>query len=238
MPLTVQLVSVIVPPVGVARPPPSWPAELPLTVQLVSVVVPPLLYRPPPLLPEIAADGAVGQRDRAVMLHRPPPVVGGGVAADGAVGQRGRAAIVVQAAAVRVAGIAAGDRQSRDRRRDTRVDLEHPARPAAADRHARRRARDRLRPARVAQLELGAGQRDRLRRGEDGASKSIVLAPVVEFAWAIAWRRSVSPATGVSVGLFTTNVDSSLRSSSAINVGRIRRHCRCRHLDRRPPALR
>ena len=34
------------------------------------------------------------------------------------------------------------------------VDLEHPAQPAAADRHARRRAGDRLRPARVAQLEL------------------------------------------------------------------------------------
>ena len=91
----------------------------------------------------------------------------GGVAADGAVGQRDRA-VVVQAAAVAVVGVAAGDRQSRDRRGDTPVDLEHPAEPAAADRHARRRARDRLGPARVAQLELAAGQRDRLRRAEDG----------------------------------------------------------------------
>ena len=32
-----------------ARPPPPLLAELPLMVQLVSVVVPPLLYRPPPL---------------------------------------------------------------------------------------------------------------------------------------------------------------------------------------------
>ena len=38
LPLTVQLVSVAVPPSY--RPPPTWPAELPLTVQLVSVVVP------------------------------------------------------------------------------------------------------------------------------------------------------------------------------------------------------
>ena len=37
-------------------------------------------------------------------------------------------------------------------------------------------------------------------------SKVIVLAPVNEFARAIAWRRSVSPVTGVSVGLFTTSV--------------------------------
>ena len=46
LPLTVQLVSVVVPS--------SWPgrrhrwAELPLTVQLVSVVAPPELSRPPP----------------------------------------------------------------------------------------------------------------------------------------------------------------------------------------------
>ena len=39
LPLTVQLVSVVVPPVA-TRPPPSQPAELPLTVQLVSVAVP------------------------------------------------------------------------------------------------------------------------------------------------------------------------------------------------------
>ena len=43
--LTVQLVSVTVPPV--ARRPPPRTAELPLTLQLVSVVVPPRLARPP-----------------------------------------------------------------------------------------------------------------------------------------------------------------------------------------------
>ena len=42
LPLTVQLVSVVVPTVGRRRPPPSELslAELPLTVQLVSVAVP------------------------------------------------------------------------------------------------------------------------------------------------------------------------------------------------------
>ena len=46
-------------------------AELPLTVQLVSVVLPvftPLtLYTPPPYAGGVAADGAVGQRGRAVV---------------------------------------------------------------------------------------------------------------------------------------------------------------------------
>ena len=132
--------------------------------------------------------------------------------------------------------VAAGDRQSRDRRRDTRVDLEHPAQPAAADRHARRRARDRLRPGRVAQLELGAAQGDRLRRLEHRLVKGDRLGPPVVFAWAIAWRRSIWPMTGVSVGLFTMNVDSSLRSSSASNVGRIRRRFRASTVPR--PLLR
>ena len=58
------------------RPPPPLAAELPLTVQLVSVAVPPY---------DVQAAA----------------VVGGGVAADGAVGQRGRAVPnVAQAAAV------------------------------------------------------------------------------------------------------------------------------------------
>ena len=59
LPLTVQLVSVAVPELD--RPPPI--GELPLTVQLVSVAVP-TLNRPP--LGGVAADGAVGQRGRAV----------------------------------------------------------------------------------------------------------------------------------------------------------------------------
>ena len=141
-------------------------AELPLTVQLVSVAVP--------------------------SLHRPPPYAGG-VAADGAVGQR-ESCPVVQAAAVADAGVAAGDRQSRDGRRDTRIDLEHPAQPAAADRHARRRARDRLRPGRVAQLELAAGQGDRLRRCEDGAVEGDGRDPQgIGLAKAMASRRLKRP---------------------------------------------
>ena len=55
---------------GLKMPPPAT-AELPLTVQLVSVVVPPVpLFRPPPF-PDggVAADGAVGQRGVA----RPDP---------------------------------------------------------------------------------------------------------------------------------------------------------------------
>ena len=55
-----------------------------------------------------------------------------------------------------------------------------------------------------------------------------MLAPAIEFAEAIACRRSVSPATGVSVGLFTTNEESSVRSSRAIRIGRICRRCHCR----------
>ena len=43
-------------------------AELPLTVQLVSVAVPPQLYTPPPNAGGVAADGAVGQRGRAVVV--------------------------------------------------------------------------------------------------------------------------------------------------------------------------
>ena len=40
-------------PLTLSRPPPSLPAVLPLTVQLVSVVVEPLEYRPPPSPPYV-----------------------------------------------------------------------------------------------------------------------------------------------------------------------------------------
>ena len=114
-------------PYRVQTPPPSTPAELPLTVQLVSVVVPSKLpgrRRRRKSTDGVAADGAVGQRSRAAEAGQPAAVrlsaelpltvqlvsvavplveqaaaVAGGVAADGAVGQRGRA-VVVQAAAV------------------------------------------------------------------------------------------------------------------------------------------
>src|SRR5262249_51830960 len=92
-------------------------------------------------------------------------VGGGGVTADGAVGQLGRTSIDGQAAAVD--GAAAADRQSRDRRRYVGIDLDYAAQPAAVDRHARLRARDRLRLTRVAQLQRRARQGDHLRGGED-----------------------------------------------------------------------
>ena len=93
-----------------------WIAELPLTCvgdcQCRRCNTP-----PPSAAGGVAADGAVGQRDRAGgKLYRPPPLRCG-VAADGAVGQRDRAPVVEHAAAGR--SRAAGDRQSRDRRRDT-----------------------------------------------------------------------------------------------------------------------
>ena len=107
--------------------------ELSLTVQLVSVVVPPLLNSPPPAVAGsaggVAADGAVGQRGRAASCC---------TAAAAVAGRCAELPLTVQLVSVRVppslyrppplTGVAAGDRQSRDRRRDTRVDLEHPAR--------------------------------------------------------------------------------------------------------------
>src|SRR5262249_60265664 len=51
-------------------------------------------------------------------------------------------------------------------------------------------------------------------------SKTIVSSPPFVFAWAMAWRRSVWPATGVSVGLLTTIAgDGTQRSSSTSKAG-------------------
>ena len=161
LPLIVQLVSVAVPKfvqAAAAR----RKAELPLMVQLVSVAVPPSGHVHAAAVAYcadggVAADGAVGQRDRSVVGDRPPPslavlsltvqsvsvvvppAVGihaaagtsradRGVAADGAVGQREIAAVVDQAAAI--ASAAAGDRQSRDGRGDPR----RPGTPGSARR--------------------------------------------------------------------------------------------------------
>ena len=118
LPLTVQSVSVAVPQ-SLYRPPPPTPAELPLTVQLVSVVVPPSLSQAAAVdCGGVAADGAVGQRGRAAVVVQAAAVVAGGVAADGAVGQRGRAPSLYRPPPSPVVD-APGDRQSRDRRRDT-----------------------------------------------------------------------------------------------------------------------
>ena len=70
LPLTVQLVSVTVPPWLEQAAAASRAAELPLTVQLVSVIVP-VLSRPPPL-PSVSADV---QRQRAVVVQPPPSMV-------------------------------------------------------------------------------------------------------------------------------------------------------------------
>ena len=68
---------------------------LPATIVLVSVAVPPSLSRPPPpFRGGVAADGAIGQRQRAAGRRRLQQAAAGelgGVAADGAIGQRGRA---------------------------------------------------------------------------------------------------------------------------------------------------
>ena len=142
-----------------SRPPPELSlALLPLTVQLVSVAVPRLYRPPPPGAGGVAADGAVGQRERAVEIAQAAAVgaaelpltvqsvsvrraaeivqaaaaVAGGVAADGAVGQRDRPPDVGQATAAAIGGrVAAGDRQSRDRRGDT---ARRPGTPGSARR--------------------------------------------------------------------------------------------------------
>ena len=101
----------------------------------------------------VAADGAVGQRGRAVTLYTPPPSV---VAELPLTVQLVSVVVPALYRPPPIVGVAAGDGQARDRRRDTRVDLEHPAQPAAADRHARRRARDRLRPAVLLSSSCGA----------------------------------------------------------------------------------
>ena len=169
LPLMMTLVSVIV-----ARPearshrcrlplPPQ--AVLPLTVQPVSVAVALIVQAPAgveaggvvaecalvsvdvPPWPGAAADAGVAADSAAVdvavaLLYSAAAQGAGGVATDGAVRERVVPLLLYRPPPFRHAP---GDRQSRDRRRDTRVDLEHPARVVAADRHTRRGARDRLR---------------------------------------------------------------------------------------------
>ena len=187
--LTVQLTGSHV---AVVRDPAAFiPALLPLKVQLVMVIVP-LLNRPPPFVAKLLLT-AIGQRCRRNLQgHR--HCRWDHVAADRAVGQ-GQCGVVCDSAAGLARGVArdsqsvrvkspnsstppprsarttaSRDGQPRHRRRHTLVDLEHAVQPAAADRHARRRACDRLRAARVAQLELPF-ERDGLGRDEDARWK-------------------------------------------------------------------
>ena len=148
-----QLITLIVPPLVLNRPPP-FVAVLPLTVTPVSVVVPPSLYRPPPFVAELPLMAQlITLIVPRLVLNRPPPaaaelpltVTPVSVVVPPSLYRPPPSPVVEPPVMVRP--LRAG--------RHAAIDLEHPAQPAAADRHARRRARDRLRPARVAQLELG-----------------------------------------------------------------------------------
>ena len=67
-----------------------------------------------------------------LVLNRPPPRPAAELPLTVTPRQRGRAPIVVQAAAI-PGGIAARDGQATQGGRHAAIDLEHPARPAAAD---------------------------------------------------------------------------------------------------------
>ena len=95
LPATIVLVSVASPSIEQAAA--EVAAELPLTVQLVSVVVP-LARSPPPRRCGIPADRAVGQRKCGEIVTETAAIASRRVAADGAVGQRGRADVEQTAA--------------------------------------------------------------------------------------------------------------------------------------------
>jgi hypothetical protein len=63
------------------------------------------------------------------------------------------------------------DGQAGERRGDVGLDLEDPPLVVGADRHPRRRAADRLGPARVPQRELALTERNRLVSGEGGGAE-------------------------------------------------------------------
>ena len=74
------------------------PAVFPATIVLVSVAEPSSMSQAAAVVGGVAADGAVGERGRAV-VPQAAAVEGGRVAADGAVGERGRAVDIHQATA-------------------------------------------------------------------------------------------------------------------------------------------
>ena len=127
LPATIVSVSVAAPIVQAAA---ALPAALPLTVQLVRW--PCMVVQAAAGGGGVAADGAVGQV-AVPLLYRPPPLL------------RPVLPLTVQLVSVAVpwlsrppppvlpAVVADRDRQSPSRRRDTAVDLEHPAGIAAAD---------------------------------------------------------------------------------------------------------
>src|SRR6516165_9186801 len=205
LPLTVQLVSVSVVPRPIT-PPPFLPEELPLTVQLVSVSVPFRLKRPPPrLLAGVVAELPLTVQLVSVTLppslYRPPPLP------------------VVLPPLIVSPDI---DAVTPPSIWNTRL-----APPAST-----------VTPffgptiSSVPVVSLSSSwPKVGLREIVCGVlntvlSNVIVSFPPFVFSRTIAWRRSIWPTTGVSVGLFTTMVDSSLRSSKAITVGRHRLLCR------------
>ncbi len=91
LPLMVTLDSVVALSLLVYSPPPSPLAELPLTVEFASVVA--LMFGDHAAALAgggVAADGAVGQRGRSIVVGGHAAAIVGGVAADGAIEQRRR----------------------------------------------------------------------------------------------------------------------------------------------------
>ena len=194
-------------------------AELPLTVQLVSVVVPSRLNRPPPCRCRaggVAADGAVGQRGRAAEVVQPPPPLP--VLAE--------LPLTVQLVSVAVPPSLYRPPPLSPALPPVIVSPEIDAVTPPSTWNTRLSPPPlTVTPAfgpvivSVPVVSLSSSWPP-VRVIVCGVlntvlSKVIVSAPPVVFAWAIAWRRSIWPVTGVSVGLLTTIVDSSLRSSSA-----------------------
>src|SRR6516164_3746031 len=232
LPLMVQLVSVVEPPKTPAIPPAIRAAELPLTVQLVSVSVVPRPITPPPFLAEVLPlTVQLVSVSVPFRLKRPPPRLLAGVVAE--------LPLTVQLVSVTFPP---------SLYRPPPLSVVVPPLIVSPDIDAVTPPsiwNTRLAPpastvtpfsgptiASVPVVSLSSSWPSvGLRVIVWGAlntvlSNVIVSFPPFVFARAIAWRRSIWPTTGVSVGLFTTMVDSSLRSSSAIKVGRIRRRCR------------
>src|SRR6516225_6618377 len=205
LPLMVQLLSVAVLE-RISPPPPSMPAVLSLTVQLVSVSVPCRLKRPPPRLlagvvTELPLTVQLASVTLPPSLYRPPPLP-----------------VVVPPL------IVSPDIDAVTPPSIWNTRLAPPASTVTPF----------LGPTIVSVPVVSLSSswpRVGLRVIVCGVlktllSNAIVSAPPFVFASPIAWRRSIWPTAGVSVGLFTTMVESSARSSSGIKVGRIRRRGR------------
>src|SRR5262249_8363697 len=107
----------------------------------------------------VAADGAVGQRQRAAVVDAAAAALAHDpVAADGAVGERQLAAVVDAAAGA--LDVALADGQAVDVHGNARVDLEHPLEVVAADGQQGRAGAVDRRPVRGIREPERAGQPD------------------------------------------------------------------------------